>query len=187
MERFNAQHQQFIDEMVRNGGDHIAACIVVYKYDTRQKASIQGNRLLKMANISAAISKQRDEIKALGVLEAVKAVKKKATGQYLSMTEKRKILADIARGTLKVKIPYLNSKGQQRFMVRPPQPNERRLALELDARLMGEMAVEKREFTGKDGKDLIPTDTTQTVKLDQAGLDNLIKQMNAAPLPNSSR
>lgn len=184
----NPQHLQFIEKCVEYQRDHIRASMEVYGYATRKEASTQSNRLLKNVEIKAEIDSRLQKIIEIGTQEAVKQVKKRIVKRVLTLMDKREILASIATGTYKVKIPYVtkDKKGRDvvKHMTRAPLPNEARLAIDLDAQLMGEKSNDKAD-PGK-----LPSDTPgETVinKLASADLASLINLMNASPLPNTSR
>ncbi len=139
------EHKRFIDAVVKSGGDHIGAYMEVFNITNRRSAGASSNRLLKNAAIAAAIKDQLQKITDAATKEVTQELQKEISSRFLSLADKRRILAEIAKAEVWVEVPYIKKNGKQGMMKRRPTPKERSECLRLDAQLMGEMASDKRE------------------------------------------
>ncbi len=139
------EHRRFIDAMVKNGGDHVSAYMEVYNTTTRKDAATRGLKLAKKSDIAALIKDQTQKITDAAMSGATQELQKEISSRFLSLADKRRILAEIAKAEVWIEVPYIKKNGRQGVMKRRPTPKERSECLRLDAQLMGEMASDKRE------------------------------------------
>ena len=180
----NPKHLEFIEKYIEYERDHIKAAMEVWNHKDRKTASTHSTRLLKNAELKAEIEYRIQQINKLGISAASRKLEGKITGQVLSLMDKRILLANIALGITKVRVPYVDkSTGRIKYIYREPTANERRLAIDLDAQLMGEKAIDKSD-PPPGGGNPDSTETDSVKKLESTDLKELIKQMNASTIPD---
>lgn len=168
---FKTEHRKFIELMVKNGGDHIAASMTVFKVADRKSAATMGRRLLKNAEIAAEIKRRTDKIQNLATQGAAQELKKEIKGQVLTYSRKLQILADIAEKRTKFeKVIIINGKIKRVKVF--PSDHSIMAAMKIDNAMQGHNATEEKHVTG----DTAPTVIVQ--KLDDTQFRSLLKAVN---------
>jgi hypothetical protein len=151
----NSEQRKFLKLLIANHGDHIEAYVQAYNMKNRKKAATAGRQLALHPEVKQKFEESQSRAIRLAEKKAAEQLAKEYVTQALSMTQKRDILFQIATGTLTIK-KTVSIGGKAQTVDAIPDFNDRKNAIELDSRLMGEFAAEKREITGKDGTDLVP-------------------------------
>lgn len=149
----------FVEKMAANEG-RIEAYQAAYPGCSRRTASVNANRLLKQADITAEIERRKKEIQAIANTAMAQEVSSKMIGSVLEYAERRNILAKISRGEyLMTKVvpvrevieTRLKGGGVERKVTTsmkavqmPPDHADVLRALRLDCEITGDLIKEPR-------------------------------------------
>lgn len=124
------KHYQFILEYLQCG-DKIEAYQKVYPEATGRSVSNGADRLLANREIEATINLVRMQIR----YETEENLREIISGTYLTMKEKRMVLAQIARGDLTVTVERPNAPYSGSYVHIEPTHRERIMAIRLDCEI----------------------------------------------------
>lgn len=144
----NSAQKIFVDEMIKHGNEE-KAVLKAYPHLKGDKKRIRTycGRLMKNVEVSTIIQQKAKEIEELATNKAVDELKGKIVANTLEAIEKRNLLAQIARGDMRITETYVNSKGQVKKYDRHPDAYEKMKAIEMDNKMSGDNAPSKVDLT----------------------------------------
>lgn len=154
------KHQVFVDEMVKHG-DHVKAYMMAYPKAKKESARVKSYNLLQNDTLKKMIAEQSDKIRSEAHKQAIVELKEEIKANILTRIQKQEILYKIATGEHlnEKKKPVFNpisKKFETIIVIEKSDDVAMMKAIEIENRMTGDNAPEKRELTGKDGKSLIP-------------------------------
>lgn len=164
----NSKHGIFINEVAKHG-DRILAYKTAYPHVTNSRvASTNATRLLKKADIALAVETQKKKLQDLANLATAQQLASTAVAETLTFVRKREILAQIVKGDyllpkiipVREVIETRTKNGVKREFITsmkkvmaPPDHADVLKAMDIDSRLTGDYAAEKREVSLLPGGD----------------------------------
>lgn len=145
------EHRIFVEEMVKHG-DRIKAYRIAYpKAKADATAKVNATRLLTNATISTAIKEKSQKIEAIATNKAAEELKDKIVANVATAMEKREILLRIMRGELEIDVKkpvWDREQGKWVFvpMKEKPDHSTRMKAIDLDNKMAGDYAPEKKDL-----------------------------------------
>lgn len=171
----NHKHLKFILELAKTG-NRIKAYRTAYpKCKDDKAASTNAGRLMKNVEIVKAVKQKTAEFQSLALNKAQEAVSEQVVDNVLSFNQKRQILAAIASGAPRYVKKLISEENgvkvyQDIFLV--PTFNDIVKAVELDNRMTGDFAADRRELGD------ITKGSKTTERLDDNQFTQLIDKLN---------
>lgn len=150
------EHKIFIKHYVKTG-NHIVSYQKAFPHADRKTAATNGGRLLKNAEIASAIQDAANKISKKAEEKAVEELKEEIKGEVLTALQKRDLLRRIAKGE------EVNGKK--------PGVMEMLRAIELDNKMAGDNAPERKDLTTK-GKELPAMTLVRTIEVVHTEMQN---------------
>ena len=133
------QHRQFADEILSNGGDHIAAYLKVYKSKDRKTAATRANQVLKIVEVAKYIENKGQKMTAAVEKKTTERLSKAKAVQTLTFASKRSMIFKMAQ-----KVQRMPPK-----MISPAHISALARLMQVDNAMMGHNAKEEKHHSGE--------------------------------------
>lgn len=159
MEQLKRQHQQFA-QRIALGDTNTEAYIFAYpNVKSKGVACTNANRLLRNAQIAAAVQDLKQKTQQIVVKKVVEAAADKDSVELLTFVRKRQILSEIAND------PHCKKR-------------DRIHAIEMDNRMTGDFAADRRDSKEGDGAGGNTTNINQAIILSDDRFSKIINKLN---------
>lgn len=158
----NSKHGIFIQEMAKHGSRPDAYMAAYPNVKSRNVARSNAARLLRNESIVLAIDQQKKKLQELATVATAQELSNTQVAETLTFVKKREILMQIVKGDyllpkiipVREVIETRTAKGVKREFVTtmkkvmaPPDHTDVLKAIDIDSKLTGDYAPEKREIT----------------------------------------